>query len=110
MANLLVDYHFTTGFLKNSGLWLGVIHEGSVAGETTTGVTSLGVPELPSFYLPDWTVLNGGAHYAFGRYLFSVNVNNILNSKFFWQAQSRISVMPYIGTNFIFTMTVKLGA
>ena len=33
MANLLLNYHFSDGLLKNASVFVGVQHNGSVAGE-----------------------------------------------------------------------------
>jgi len=108
MANLLVDYHFTTGILKNAGVFVGVVHQGDVAGETETGTTSLGVPELPGYYLPAFTVVNAGGHYDLNNCDFHLNVNNVLNQRFFWAAQSRNSASPYPGANVTLSMTVHV--
>jgi iron complex outermembrane recepter protein len=108
MANLLIDYRFTDSMLKNLDVFAGVIHEGQVAGETVAGFTSLGVPEQPGYYVPAYNVLNAGAGYKFGRYRINLNVGNVLNSKFWWEAQSRSSLSPYPGTRVEVTCTVHL--
>ena len=106
MASLLLNYHFRAGALARSNLFVGVLHEGDVAGENESGITSLGVPEQPGFYLAPWTVANAGAGYTLGRYRFNLNVDNALNSQFWWQPASRISVSAYPGTTVRFTTTV----
>ncbi len=108
MANLLLDYRFGDGVLKGADAFVGVIHEGDVAGETVTGFTSLGVPELPGYYVPSYNVVNVGAGYKYGRYTYHVDVENALDSKFWWQAQARTSLSPYPGLTFMVTMTVHI--
>jgi iron complex outermembrane receptor protein len=106
MANLLLNYHFTAGALKSLSVFVGVSHVGDVAGETESGVTSLGVPDQPGFYLKPWTVVNAGAGYVWGRYHFNLNVDNVLDSKFWWQPAGRISVSLYPGITFRLTTSV----
>ncbi|HKB91916.1 MAG TPA: TonB-dependent receptor, partial [Opitutaceae bacterium] len=107
MANLLLNYHFTNGLLKNLSTFGGVVHLGNVAGETRSGVTALGVPQQPGYYIAPWTVLNVGASYDLKRYRFSLNIDNALDSKFWWQPASRISVSPYPGLTARFTTIVR---
>jgi len=85
-----------------------VVHTGQVAGETVTGSTSLGVPELPGFYLRPWTIFNAGAGYGWSRYKLNVNLDNALNSKFLWAPASRQSVSEYPGFTLRVTFTVHL--
>ena len=106
MANLLLNYRFTDGSLKNLSAFVGVSYLGNVAGETETAVTSLGVPVQPGFYLPAWTVVNAGASYKWGRYQFTLNVDNVANARFWWQASSRLSIEPYPGIGVRLTTTV----
>ncbi|MDB6165352.1 MAG: TonB-dependent receptor plug [Lacunisphaera sp.] len=108
MANALLNYRFTEGLLKNANFFVGVIHQGNVAGETVGGYTSLGVPEQPGFYVAPYTVVNAGAGYKWGRYHFNLNVDNALNQKFWWQASSRTSLYPYAGLTARFTVTIHL--
>jgi hypothetical protein len=105
MATLLLDYHFNKRALKNSEVWVGVIHQGDVSGETETGFTSLGVPYQPGFYLAAYTVVNAGAGCQLGNYRFNLNVNNALNKHFWSQAQARSSAQPYPSTTI--TLTVR---
>ena len=106
MANLLLNYSFRDGPLANLSAFVGVQHMGDVAGETESGVTSLGVPEQPGFYVAAWTVYNAGASYRWNRYSFTLNVDNALNSQFWWQPSSRISVSPYPGITCRLTTSV----
>lgn len=87
--------------LKNTGVFVGVIHNGDVAGEVASGFTSKGIPIQPGYYIRPWTVYNAGASTTIGRYDFNLNVNNLLNSKFWWQAQARTSLSPYPSTSVI---------
>jgi iron complex outermembrane recepter protein len=108
MANLLLDYHWTTGILRNADVFAGVNHIGDVAGETESGFTTLGVAEQPGFYVPEYTVGNVGASYHWSRYKVSLNINNVTDEKFWWQAQSRTSLVPYPGTQFLVTVSMHL--
>jgi iron complex outermembrane receptor protein len=98
MANLLLEYRFSSGPLDGLKLLAGVEHNGNTAGETVTGFTPLRVPEQPGFYISAWTVCNLGAGYQRGRYRINVNVENALDSRFVWQPAGRNSVSPYPGT------------
>lgn len=106
ISNLLLNYHFRSGPLHGLSVFGGLNHMGSVAGETVSGVTSLEVPELPGFYLKPWTVFNVGSGYVWGRYHFNLNLDNALNSHFWWQPASRISVSPYPGATVRLTTAV----
>ncbi len=107
MANLLVNYHFTSGPLKNLSIFGAVEYMGQTAGETQTGFTSIGVAKQVGFYVADWTVYNAGLGYTIDRYRFNLNVDNVLDSKFAWEPASRLSVSPYPGITVRFTTTVK---
>ena len=111
MANLLLNYHVTGGMLNNFDVFLGLEHTGNVAGEDILHTVYLAPPsptppEQPGFYLAPWTVLNAGAGYTWRRYRFNLNVDNVLNSKFWWQASGRQSVVPYPGITVRFTTRV----
>jgi iron complex outermembrane receptor protein len=108
MANLLLDYNFNKGAfgLKKSDVFVGVNHQGDVAGEAVTAFTPLGVPEQPGFYLAAYSVVHAGASCQLGNYRFNLNVDNVLNKRFWWQAQSRASIQPYPGLTVTFTATV----
>jgi len=100
MANLLLNYHFTDGALKNLSVFGALEQNGQVAGETTTGFTSLGATKQVGFYIASYHVFNAGASYKIGRYGFNLNVDNVANSKFAWEPASRLSVSPYPGVTF----------
>ncbi|MFI5336565.1 MAG: TonB-dependent receptor domain-containing protein, partial [Opitutales bacterium] len=108
MANLLLNYHFSSGTWKDASVFIGLNYCGNVAGETVTANTSLGVPELPGYYVAAYTVTNAGASYRWGKYRFNLNVHNLFDQKFWWQAQARSSLLPYSGTQVTLTMTVRL--
>ena len=95
MASLLLNYRFAEGPLKNANVFAGLIHQGDVAGENVNGFTSLGVPEQVGFYVAAFNVINAGAGYKFHHYSFSLNVDNALNQRFWWQASSRSSLASY---------------
>ncbi len=108
MATFLLNYRFTDKLLKGANVFAAYIHQGSVAGETVTGFTSLGVAELPGFYVAAYNIINAGAGYKIDRYQFNLNVDNVANTKAWWQASSRTSLFPYPPITFRFTMTVHL--
>jgi iron complex outermembrane receptor protein len=108
LANLLLDYRFTTGVLSNLNVFAGAVHEGKVAGETITGFTTLGVPELPGYYLPDFTVFNAGAGYTWRNLRYNLNVNNVFDTHAWWQGSSRASTAPYPGINVTFSVTAHV--
>jgi outer membrane receptor protein involved in Fe transport len=108
LANILLNYHFTDPLLKGANVFAGVVHTGQVAGETVTGSTALGVPELPGFYIRPWTIVNAGAGYGWDKYKVNVNVDNALNSNFLWAPASRQSVSEYPGLTFRATLTIRL--
>ncbi|HZP60258.1 MAG TPA: TonB-dependent receptor plug domain-containing protein [Opitutaceae bacterium] len=107
VENLLANYRFTEGSLKNFSVFAALERMGKTAGETQTGFTTIGVPKQIGFYVASWTVFNAGAAYTIDRYQFNLNVDNVLDSKFAWEPASRLSVSPYPGITFRFTTTVK---
>jgi iron complex outermembrane recepter protein len=105
-ANLLLNYHFTDGALKNFSVFAGAQHQADTAGETVTSFTGT-VPNQPSFFVASWTAVNAGASYGWSRYRFNLNVDNVLNSKFVWQPAGRNSVSPYPGITVRLTTVVS---
>ena len=97
LANLLLNYDFKSGALKETNIFLGVHHQGNVAGETIAGFTPTGVPQQPGYYLAPYTVVNAGASHTRGNYRFNLNIDNVLDKKFWWQAGSRSTVASYPG-------------
>jgi outer membrane receptor for monomeric catechols len=108
MEQGVLDYHFDKGALKNLDCFVGVIHEGDVAGETIAGFTALGVPEQPGFYVQPHSVYNAGAGYRWRNYRFNLCVDNVFNQHFWWEAQARSSLSAYPGTNITLTVTVHI--
>ena len=110
MSNLLLNYHFTDGLLRNASVFVGVQHNGTVAGENTPnlGYTSLGVPEQVGYYIAAWTAANAGASYRWQRFHFNLNIDNVLNERFWWQPASRDSVVPYPGLAVRLSTTIHL--
>jgi outer membrane receptor protein involved in Fe transport len=108
MGNLLLSYHFSQGALQNASVFVGIVHVGNVAGENSPnlGYTPSGVPDQVGFYVDGWTAVNAGASYRWGRYRFNLNVDNVLDEKFWWQPASRQSVSPYPGLTVRFTTTM----
>jgi iron complex outermembrane recepter protein len=114
LANLLLNYRFTDGALKNFNVFAAVVHVSNAAGEnaqndpaTGVAVTPRGVPTQPGYYVAAWTVYNAGASYRWDRFRFNLNVDNLLNSKFAWQPASRLSVSPYPGATVRLTTDIK---
>ena len=108
LANLLVSYRISDGLFKNSSVFFGVVHFGEAAGESaSTTPLSNGVIKQVGFYVPAWTVLNGGATYTWNKYHFTLNADNLLDQKFVWQAASRQSVSPYPGLTVRLTTSVR---
>lgn len=110
LATALVKYRFdnaNTSFFKDSSIFVGAIHQGDVPGELATGFTSKGVPIQPGFYLRPWTVINAGASTTIGRVDYNLNVGNVLDRKFWWQAQGRQSVTPYPGLSIVLSGIVR---
>jgi len=108
-VDALLDYHFNVlakSGSKDSDVFVGVINQGDIAGETVAGFTALGVPEQPGYFLPAFTVVNAGAGFKWSNMNFNLNVNNLLNKKAWYQAQARSSVAPLPGTQVAFTVTV----
>ena len=110
MGNLLLNYHFSQGALKGASVYVGVQHNGSVAGENAPnlGFTPLGVPQQVGYYIKAWTAANAGASYRWHNYRFNLNVGNVLNQRFWWQPASRQSVCPYPGLSVRLSVTVHL--
>jgi iron complex outermembrane receptor protein len=111
MANLLVDYHFnifSEAPAKNADVFIGEVHQGDVAGETVSGFTPLGVPEQPGFFLAAYNVTNAGAGYTISNYRFNLNVNNVFNQRFWYEAAARATPTGYPGICIKLTVTVHM--
>lgn len=112
MANALLNYHFTNGAWKGFSVFGAVTYFGRAPGETITGLAPAvagkpRVPALPGFYTAAWHVFNAGAAYAYDRWLFNLNVDNVLDQKFAWEPASRLSVSPYPGITVRLTTVLK---
>lgn len=105
-SNLLLAYRFADGALKGLNLFCGLQHQGDSAGETVVGFTEKGVPQQPGFFIAPWTVCNVGAGYAWRRYRFNLNADNLFDRKFIWQPAGRNSVSPYPGLTVRFTTSI----
>ncbi len=106
LANLLLNYRFNQGAIKGLAVFAGVVHMGQVSGETPGAGTTGGAVGKPGFYVAPWTVVNAGASYTWTRYRFNLNLDNVLNSKFWWAPASRQSVSPYPGITVRFSTSV----
>jgi len=108
-ANLLLKYDVHSGTYKGLGGFFGLNHVGTAAGEIPpgSGLTPLGVVSQVSFYVPARTILNAGASYAWKRYRFNLNVENVANRKTVWQGSGRNSLSPFPTTSVRLTTTVK---
>lgn len=107
-ANALLKYDWHSGDLKGAGVFLGVTHTGTAAGEIPpgSGITPLGVISQVSFYVPARTILNAGASYAWKQYRFNLNVENLANKKTVWQGSGRNSLSPFPSTTVRLTTTI----
>jgi iron complex outermembrane receptor protein len=107
MWNLLLNYHFTDGALNGLSVFAGV----NEVGRTTVnpGVSSTGVIGLPAFWLGAYDIINAGATYHWGhRYSVGLNVDNLLNTRYLWNAASTDGILPGAGIGVRGTITVKL--
>lgn len=109
-AGLLLNYRFRTGQLDGLGLNFGVNYSGSRAGDTPINYTALNVVGKTSFFLAPYYVTRLGASYHWGRYLFRLNVDNVLDDKgYLQQAGGRVSgtgITTATGLNVKFSTTV----
>ncbi len=108
MWNLLLNYHFTDGTLKGLSLFAGVNEVGR-----TTVLPGAGAPGgalgQPAFWLGAYDIINAGATYHWGRhYSVGLDVDNVLNTKYLWNAASTNGILPGAGIGFRVTTTIKL--
>ncbi|MDP3072951.1 MAG: TonB-dependent receptor [Opitutaceae bacterium] len=108
-ANALLKYDFRAGNLKGVGAFVGITHTGNSAGESPpgSGLTPLGVVAQVSFYVPERTILNAGASYAWNQYRFNLNVENVANKRTVWQGSGRNSLSPFPSTAVRLTTTLR---
>ncbi len=81
---------------------------GATLGGNYIQETSGQLPGAPVF--PDYFLLRGSAHYDFGRFRVSVNVNNILNERYYIPQRStetEASAMPGEGRTAILKLTAR---
>ena len=106
--NILLNYHFHEGALKGGSAFIGCTYVGDQAGENPSSTaTVLGVLEQVSYYVPSRTIFNAGGSYAVGRYLFNLNIDNLLDTHTVWQSSGRNSMSGYPLINCRLTTTVK---
>lgn len=109
MIRGMLKYDFREGFLKDSGVFVGVDHTGSMAGEIpNTTITPLGVLEQVSFYTQPRNLVNMGAYTKWKRYRFNLNVNNVFNWKGIGTASGRYSLQPQPTTQVVFRTSISL--
>jgi iron complex outermembrane receptor protein len=92
-AGLLLNYRFHEGPLDGFSFNVGVTYSGRRAGDTPVNFTPLNVVGQTSFFLKPYYVTNLGAAYRWHeRYLFRLNVDNVLDDHgYLQQAGGRVS-------------------
>ena len=98
-----MSYSWSAGLLKGASVNVGTSYLGSRPGDTQEGITTLGVPIQPSFYLPPRTLLNFGAAIQLARYKLRLNVDNALDEQYIF-GSSRLITYP--GTPFNISLRV----
>ena len=109
---LLVNYRFHEGTFKHLALNAGVSYNGRRAGDTpAVNFTPLLVVAQPSFYVAPYYVTTVGVSYPWSRYMFRVNVDNVLDDKgYVQQAGGRVSgtgVSTATGINVKLSTTIQ---
>ena len=82
-ASFWTKYNFASGQAKGLSLGLGVTHVGVRAGQRDSVVRSFGVP--------GYTVANGLIAYTRGENKFALNIENILDERYFTIVQARLA-------------------
>jgi len=92
-AALLLNYRWRLAGGRRLSLSLGVNHAGARAGDATgVNFTPLNVATKQSFKIPAYNVTSLGAAYKWERWLFRLNVDNVLDEKnYLQQAGGRVS-------------------
>lgn len=110
MITGLLKYDFHEGPLNHTGVFIGVQHVGTMAGEIpNTTITPLGVLEQVSFYTPPRTIWNAGGSYRIGKtYRFNLNINNLFDKRAIGTASGRYSLQPLPTTQVMITNTISL--
>ena len=111
-AALLLNYRVREGAWKGLSFSMGGSHAGARAGDATAdNFTPLGVATKQSFRIPAHVVTHAGAAYKWGRTLWRVNVDNVLDDKDrLQQAGGRVSgtgLSTAAGRNVKFSTTVE---
>jgi outer membrane receptor protein involved in Fe transport len=108
MWNLLLNYHFTDGTLKGLSIFAGVNEVGRTTVNPGAGAPG-GALGLPAFWLGAYDIINAGVTYHWGRhYSVGLNVDNVLNTKYLWNAASTNGILPGAGIGFRVSTTIKL--
>jgi iron complex outermembrane receptor protein len=102
----LLSYAWTTGLLSGASVNIGASYLGSRAGDTQAGLTAIGVPVQPSFYLPPRTLVNLGAAVQFGRYKVRANIDNVFDEKYIF-GSSRLISYPGTPLNYSLRVTTR---
>jgi iron complex outermembrane receptor protein len=106
-ASMFANYRWTDGPLKGFAANVGIVYTGSRVGDAQSGFTALRVPIQPSFVIPDYTVVNAGASYAFDRYVLRLFVDNLLDEDYILTPGSRTNVNRASGINVRAQATMK---
>jgi len=111
-TGLLLNYRFREGPLDGLSLTGGVSYSGRRAGDTPINFTPLNVVGKTSFFLKPYYVTTLGAAYRWkGKYLFRLNIDNVLDDEgYLQQAGGRVSgtgITTAPGINVKFSTTVN---
>jgi iron complex outermembrane receptor protein len=81
-AALLLNYRFKEGALKGLALNFGVVYSGRRAGDVPINYTALNVVGKTSFFLkPQYSTTLGASYRWNAKYLFRLNIDNVLDDK-----------------------------
>jgi iron complex outermembrane receptor protein len=111
-SGLLLNYRFREGLLDGLSLTAGVSYSGRRAGDTPINFTPLNVVAKTSFFLKPYYVTTIGAAYRWNsKYLFRLNIDNVLDDQgYLQQAGGRVSgtgITTAPGINVKFSTTVN---
>jgi len=107
LASLLVNYHFTDGFAKGLGLYIGGSYTGNAEGDAPPSATVLGVIAQPSFKVPSYTTYTAGASYVWNRYTFRLTGDNVFNQDYYYSSGARFALAEAPKVNVRFTASYK---
>ena len=112
MWSAYVRYEFTRGHLKGFAAGLGGNWMGKRAGDVATGYAAAStatnpIPNQPSFYLPEQTLVDLNLSYARQNWIYRLNVMNLFDEENYPASGTRTSV--YVGNprNFSGSVTWK---